>query len=99
MFERALALDARAIEAQIWLALMLINRVLDFVHGFFHYDAADFDLQRADDLGGVAHSAWAHYLRAKCCANEVTGNNTLGVATSVPLKIEASFPCHFIGRQ
>ena len=39
LFERALALDARAVEAQIWLALMLINRVLDFVHGFFHYDA------------------------------------------------------------
>jgi hypothetical protein len=34
-----LALDARAVEAQIWLALMLINRVLDFLHGFFHYDA------------------------------------------------------------
>jgi tetratricopeptide (TPR) repeat protein len=70
LFERAWALDARAVEAQIWLALMLINRVLDFVHGFFHYDAADVDLQRADELVAQAlavspNSAWAHYVKGQ----------------------------------
>ena len=70
MSERALALDARAVEAQIWLALMLINRVLDFVHAFFHYDAADVDLQRADELVAQAlavspNSAWAHYVKGQ----------------------------------
>ena len=74
LFERALALDARAVEAQIWLALMLVNRVLDFASGFFHYDAPDADLRRANELVAQAlavlpNSAWAHYwARAKCCA-------------------------------
>jgi adenylate cyclase len=70
LFERALALDPRAVEAQIWLALMLINRVLDFVHGYFHYDASDVDLQRADELVARAlavspNSAWAHYVKGQ----------------------------------
>jgi adenylate cyclase len=70
LFERALALDPRAVEAQIWLALMLINRVLDFVNGYFHYDASDVDLQRADELVARAlavspNSAWAHYVKGQ----------------------------------
>jgi len=65
LFERALALDARAVEAQIWLALMLINRVIDFVS-----DAPDVDLQRADELVALAlavspNNAWAHYVRGQ----------------------------------
>jgi class 3 adenylate cyclase/TolB-like protein/Flp pilus assembly protein TadD len=70
LFERALALDPRAVEAQIWLALMLTNRVIDFVSGYFHYDAADVDLQRADELIARAlaaspNSAWAHYVKGQ----------------------------------
>ena len=70
LFERALALDPRAVEAQIWLALMLINRVLDFANGYFHYDAPDVDLQRADELVAQAlavspNSAWAHYVKGQ----------------------------------
>jgi adenylate cyclase len=65
-----LALDPRAVEAQIWLALMLINRVLEFVNGYFHYDASDVDLQRADELVARAlavspNSAWAHYVKGQ----------------------------------
>jgi adenylate cyclase len=68
--ERALALDPGAVEAQIWSALMLINRVLDFAGGYFHYDAPDVDLQRADGLVAQAlavspNSAWAHYVRGQ----------------------------------
>jgi adenylate cyclase len=72
LFERALALDPRAVEAQIWLALMIMNRVLDFVHGYFHHDAPDpdLDLQRADELVAQAlaaspNSAWAHYVKGQ----------------------------------
>ena len=70
LFERALALDPRAVEAQIWLALMLINRVLDSANGYFHYDAPDVDLQRADELVAQAlavspNSAWAHYVNGQ----------------------------------
>jgi TolB-like protein len=70
LFERALALDARAVEAQIWLALMLVNRVLDFASGFFHYDASDADLRRADEFVAQAlavspNSAWAHYVKGQ----------------------------------
>jgi adenylate cyclase len=65
LFEHASALDPRAVEAQIWLALMLINRVLDFVS-----DAPDVDLQRADEMVARAlamspNSAWAHYVRGQ----------------------------------
>jgi TolB-like protein len=69
LFERALALDPRAVEAQIWLALMLINRAIASVS-----DSPDVDLQRADELVAQAlvvspDSAWAHYVRGrKCCA-------------------------------
>jgi tetratricopeptide (TPR) repeat protein len=70
LFERALALDPGAVEAQIWSALMLINRVLDFAGGYFHYDAPAIDLQRADGLVAQAlavspNSAWAHYVRGQ----------------------------------
>jgi adenylate cyclase len=70
LFERALALDPRAVEAQIWLALMLINRVLDSANGYFHYDAPDADLQRADELVAQVlavspNSAWAHYVNGQ----------------------------------
>jgi TolB-like protein/class 3 adenylate cyclase len=69
-FERALALDPQAVEAQIWLALMLANRALDFASGFFHYDAPDVDLQRADELVAQAlavspNSPWAHYVKGQ----------------------------------
>jgi len=68
--ERAVALDPWAAEAQIWLALMLINRVLDSANGHFHYDAPDVDLQRADGLVARAlavspNSAWAHYVKGQ----------------------------------
>jgi adenylate cyclase len=68
--ERAVALDPWAAEAQIWLALMLINRVLDSANGYFHYDAPDVDLQRADGLVAQAlavspNSAWAHYVKGQ----------------------------------
>jgi adenylate cyclase len=70
LFERALALDPRAVEAQIWLALMLINRVLDSANGYFHHDAPDVDLQRADELVAQVlavspNSAWAHYVNGQ----------------------------------
>jgi adenylate cyclase len=70
LFERALALDPRAVEAQIWLALMLANRVIDSGHGHFHYDAPDPDLQRADELVAQAllvspNSAWARYVKGQ----------------------------------
>ena len=70
LFERALALDPGAIEAQIWLALMLANRALDFASGFFHYDGPDVDLQRADELVAQAlavspNNAWAHYVKGQ----------------------------------
>jgi TPR repeat len=65
LFERALALDPRAVEAQIWLALMLINRVIASVS-----DSPDVDLQRADELVAQAlalspDSAWAHYVNGQ----------------------------------
>jgi len=70
LFERALALDPGAIEAQIWLALMLANRALDFASGFFHYDGPDVDLQRADELVAQAlavspNNPWAHYVKGQ----------------------------------
>jgi TolB-like protein len=65
LFERALALDPRAVDAQIWLALMLINRVIDFWS-----DAPEIDLQRAGELVARAlrvspNSAWAHYVKGQ----------------------------------
>jgi TolB-like protein len=65
LFERALALDHSAVEAQIWMALMLINRMLNF-----RSDAPDADIQRADELIAGAlvvspNSAWAHYVKGQ----------------------------------
>jgi TolB-like protein len=65
LLERALALDPRAVEAQIWLALMLINRVINLTS-----DAPDVDIQRADELIARAlpvspTSAWAHYAKGQ----------------------------------
>jgi TolB-like protein len=65
LFERALALDPRAVEAQIWLALTLINGVIVSVS-----DSPDVDLQRADELVAQAlavspDSAWAHYVKGQ----------------------------------
>jgi len=65
LFERALDLDPHAVEAQIWLAFMLINHVLDFVS-----DAPDVDLRRADELIARAltrspNSAWTHYVKGQ----------------------------------
>jgi TolB-like protein/class 3 adenylate cyclase len=70
LFERALALDPGAVEAQIWLALMLANRALDFASGFFHYDEPDVELQRAEELIAQAlavspNSPWAHYVKGQ----------------------------------
>ena len=58
-----MALDPSAVEAQIWMALMLISRVL-----FSLSDAPDTDIQRADELIARAlvvspNSAWAHYAK------------------------------------
>jgi TolB-like protein len=65
LFERALALDPRAVEAQIGLAHMLVNRELDFPR-----DESEVDLQRADELIARAlavspNSAWAHYVKGQ----------------------------------
>ena len=65
LFERALALDPGAVEAQIWMALMLINRMLNFKS-----DAPDIDIQRAGELIAPAlvvspNSAWAHYVKGQ----------------------------------
>jgi TolB-like protein/class 3 adenylate cyclase len=65
MFEHALALDPRAVEAQIGLAHALVNRVLDFPS-----DEYEVDVQRADELIAQAlavspNSAWAHYVKGQ----------------------------------
>jgi tetratricopeptide (TPR) repeat protein len=59
------ALDPGAVEAQIWLALMVINRVHSFVS-----DAPDLDTFRADELIARAlvvspNHAWAHYVKGQ----------------------------------
>jgi TolB-like protein len=65
LFERALALDPRAVDAQIGLAHMLVNCVLDFPS-----DESEVDLQRADEVIARAlavspNSAWAHYVKGQ----------------------------------
>jgi len=65
LFERALALDPRAVEAQIWLASILVSHVFDFVS-----DAPDVDLRRAEELIAEAlirspKSAWAHFVKGQ----------------------------------
>jgi TolB-like protein len=65
LFEHALALDPRAVEAQIGLAHALVNRVLDFPS-----DEYEVDVQRADEVIAQAlavspNSAWAHYVKGQ----------------------------------
>jgi adenylate cyclase len=65
LFERAFALDPGAVEAQIWLALTVVNRVHSFVS-----DAPDLDIDRADELITRAlvvspNDAWAHYVKGQ----------------------------------
>jgi TolB-like protein/Tfp pilus assembly protein PilF len=70
LFEHALTLDPQSVEAQSWLAIVLVGRVLD---GFA--DSAEADITRADGLARqslatssrspLAHFAKAHVLRAQ----------------------------------
>jgi TolB-like protein/DNA-binding winged helix-turn-helix (wHTH) protein len=70
LFERALTLDPQSVEAQSWLAIVLIGRVLDGMA-----DSAAADITRADGLARqslattsrspLAHFAKAHVLRAQ----------------------------------
>jgi len=65
LFERALVLDPSAVEAQIWMALMLINRMLNLKS-----DAPEIGIKRADELIARAlvvspNSAWAHYVKGQ----------------------------------
>jgi adenylate cyclase len=70
LFERALALDPRSVEAQSWLASWLAGRVLDGVT-----DSAAADIERAERLSGralaaspsnpLAHFAKGQVLRAQ----------------------------------
>jgi tetratricopeptide (TPR) repeat protein len=63
LFERALALDPRSLEAQIRLAMALTGRVLDEVT-----ESAETDIRRAQELIGQAltnspHDPLAHYAK------------------------------------
>jgi TolB-like protein len=65
LFERALTLDPRTVEAQIGVAHALVNRVLTFLS-----DAPDVDVQRADELivralAAAPTSAWAHFVKGQ----------------------------------
>jgi len=65
LFERALALDPRSIDAQSWLAIVLTSRVLDQMT-----DTAAADIARAEKLSGQAlaaspHSLLGHYAKAQ----------------------------------
>jgi adenylate cyclase len=65
LFERALALDPRSAEAQSYLALALVNRVLDGMT-----DSAAADIARAEGLVGQAlaaspRSALVHYVKGE----------------------------------
>ena len=71
LFERALALDPRSVEAQSWLAHFLTGRVLDNMT-----DTAVADISRAEDLAGRALAAspqaiWRISPEARCCAPKV----------------------------
>jgi TolB-like protein/class 3 adenylate cyclase len=65
LFERALTLDPRSIDAQSWLAIVLTSRVLDQMT-----DTAAADIARADKLSGQAlaaspYSLLGHYAKAQ----------------------------------
>jgi tetratricopeptide (TPR) repeat protein len=65
LFEHALALDPRSVEAQSRLAGSLVDRVLDPIIG-----SATVDLQRAEGLAGRAlaasqRSAYAHFVKGR----------------------------------
>jgi TolB-like protein len=65
LFERALALDPRAVEAQIGVAHALVNGVISFLS-----DAPGVDVQRADELiaralAAAPTSAWAHFVKGQ----------------------------------
>jgi adenylate cyclase len=65
LFERALALDPRSVDAQSWLATVLTSRVLDQMT-----DTGAADMARAEKLSGQAlaaspHSLLGHYAKAQ----------------------------------
>jgi tetratricopeptide (TPR) repeat protein len=65
LFERALVLDPRSVEAQAWLAIALTGRVLDDMT-----DTAEADIVRAEGLAGLAlaaspRSGFAHYAKGQ----------------------------------
>jgi adenylate cyclase len=65
LFERALVLDPRSVEAQAWLAIALTGRVLDNMT-----DTAAADIVRAEGLAGLAlaaspRSGFAHYAKGQ----------------------------------
>jgi TolB-like protein/class 3 adenylate cyclase/Tfp pilus assembly protein PilF len=65
LFERALAVDPRSVDAKSWLATVLTSRVLDQMT-----DTAAADIARAEKLSGQAlaaspHSLLGHYAKAQ----------------------------------
>jgi TolB-like protein len=65
LFERALVLDPRSVEAQAWLAIALTGRVLDNMT-----DTAEADIVRAEGLAGLVlaaspRSGFAHYAKGQ----------------------------------
>jgi TolB-like protein len=65
MYERALALDPRSVEAQTWLAIALTGRVMESMT-----NSAGADLERAKELSERAlaaspHSGFAHYAKGQ----------------------------------
>jgi tetratricopeptide (TPR) repeat protein len=65
LFERALVLDPRSVEAQAWLAIALTGRVLDNMT-----DTAETDIVRAEGLAGLAlaaspRSGFVHYAKGQ----------------------------------
>jgi adenylate cyclase len=65
LFDRALALDPRSVEAQSWMVAQLTGRVLDYMT-----DTASADISRAEDfvdqaLAASPHSGLAHYAKGQ----------------------------------